>query len=133
MYDINGTKQEIFDRVEQHLAQQGEPALCMLPQYDEYDEEYSCAYRTPRGLKCAAGCLIPDEKYNPEFENATFSGVLLFGTLTCDPDLVDFIENLQMAHDARGSLHELQNELRDIANEYDLNDDSVNLITEWRI
>lgn len=132
MYDINGSKQEVFDRVVTHLAQQGEPALCMLLQGDE-TEEYSCAYRTPDGKMCAAGCLIPDEKYKPEFENATFSGVLLSSTLTCDPDLVDFIENLQMAHDARVSLHQLQSELRHIANGYGINADSVDLITEWRV
>lgn len=132
MYDINGTKQEIFDRVVTHLAQQGEPALCMLPQADYDTDGPSCAYRTPQGLKCAAGCLIPDEKYKPEFENEMFRSILS-RQLTCDPMLIDLINSLQIAHDARTSKQLLQNALYDIAREYKLNADSVNLITEWRI
>lgn len=131
MYDINGSKQEVFDRAVKHLAQQGEPALCVLPQNDD-TEEYSCAYRTPSGLKCAAGCLIPDELYRPSFENETFQNILS-SNLTCDPDLVGLINSLQMAHDARTSIWSLQNALRDIAHEYEINADSVDLITEWRV
>jgi hypothetical protein len=28
-----------------------------------------CMYRNPQGAKCAVGCLIPDEMYNPQMEN----------------------------------------------------------------
>lgn len=33
-----------------------------------YGERMGCAYRGNNGKKCAAGLLIPDEKYEPEFE-----------------------------------------------------------------
>ena len=53
------TAQEIFDKVAAHLLTQRKPSLlCGI----------GCAYRGEGGLKCAAGCLIPDEEYSPEME-----------------------------------------------------------------
>lgn len=48
------SKQEIFDRTAAHLLAQGEPASI----------SGDCMYRTPNGLKCAVGALIPDEVYH---------------------------------------------------------------------
>ena len=56
-------KQEIFDTVVTHLRKQGKRASSIHPNGDT-----GCMYRTSDGLKCAAGCLIPDEDYNLEFE-----------------------------------------------------------------
>lgn len=58
------------DRIEQHLIQQKKQAALI----DE-NGTVKCQYLTPDGLKCAAGCLIPEGQYNPEFEGST-SGVI---------------------------------------------------------
>ena len=47
------TSQEAFDKVVRHLVAQGRPALDLLNK--------NCAYLSEDGLKCAAGCLIPDD------------------------------------------------------------------------
>jgi hypothetical protein len=57
------TAQEIFDKVINHLLQQGGPAL----NYN-YDDDPVCRYRSNNGLKCAVGCLIPDDQYDPLME-----------------------------------------------------------------
>jgi len=33
-----------------------------------------CCYRSPNGLKCAVGCLIPDDRYNPIFDRGNSGG-----------------------------------------------------------
>jgi hypothetical protein len=45
------TAQETFDRVVTHLRTQGRPAMSIGG---------TCAYLTAEGLKCAAGCLVPE-------------------------------------------------------------------------
>lgn len=51
-------KQEIFDKVVNHLREQGEPAI------DSYGRcQYRMKSETDKTLMCAAGCLISDEDY----------------------------------------------------------------------
>lgn len=52
------TAQEIFDTVIAHLLQQGRPS---------FDGDH-CRYRL-EDLKCAVGCLIPDDQYAIEMEH----------------------------------------------------------------
>ena len=86
--------QEIFDLVVEHLFTQGRPA---------YDGINGCMYRTPGGLRCAVGVLIPDNFYDKAFENTKASTLIqkLF-----DSDLADWrkhtklLDALQLAHDA---------------------------------
>lgn len=47
------TQQQVFDKVAIHLMTQGRKALASGSHSD-------CAYRSPEGLCCAAGCLMPD-------------------------------------------------------------------------
>lgn len=55
------TKQEIFDKVVQHLLTQGVKSM---------DEVHGwCMYRGPNGIKCAVGALITDEVYTDDIEN----------------------------------------------------------------
>ena len=93
------TAQEIFDTVLAHLRAQGVasvgdgPIGCL-----------TCMYRTPSGLMCAVGCLIPDEIYTPDMEGEDAYYVVrrylipagLIGDES-DPLLAD----LQWAHDTR--------------------------------
>lgn len=58
------TKQETFDIVARHLLTQNERAVIITPTYYE-----KCVYRTPNGLRCAVGSLIPLEAYDPAFES----------------------------------------------------------------
>lgn len=56
--------QELFDRVKTHLLKQMKKS-----DGERFDTaEIGCLYRTEDGLKCAIGCLIPDDKYDPIIE-----------------------------------------------------------------
>ena len=55
----NPTAQQVFDQVVTHLLTQNQQAL----------SDGMCMYRTPGGLKCAVGCLIPDEAYDAKMED----------------------------------------------------------------
>jgi hypothetical protein len=57
--------QQTFDIVVKHLLEQGKRASL---------DDGECVYRTPAGLKCAAGCLIPDELYDPGMEGFSVIG-----------------------------------------------------------
>lgn len=73
--------QRTFDLVVAHLRKQGKKAFGKVPSLINpgcFLEGYR--YRTEDGLKCAAGCLIPDSKYSPDFEN-----VLCFGHSMSQP------------------------------------------------
>lgn len=53
------TPQEIFDTVVTHLRS--------MPRQSK-NNYGPCKYRSFDGLKCAVGCLIPDELYTPKME-----------------------------------------------------------------
>lgn len=94
------TLQETYDQAARAIYDQGQQAL-------SYGTGY-CAYRTESGLKCAAGHLIPDEKYYSELEGNSIydpesfrdgeSGVkcLVCHELGHDQSLVSRLQN---AHD----------------------------------
>ena len=54
------TKQQTFDMVVEGLRKQGCKSMT--------EEGEVCMYRGAGGTKCAAGMLISDEDYKPEFE-----------------------------------------------------------------
>jgi|SRR5580698_1102592 hypothetical protein len=60
------TAQEIFDTVVAHLRKQG----CRS------EDENGCLYRTPDGLSCAVGALIPSQAYSPAMENKSLQKLL---------------------------------------------------------
>lgn len=66
---MTNSSQEIFDKVATHLLTQKEKST------QELSTGTRCVYRSPKGLKCAVGCLIPDELYNPSLEGYTASGL----------------------------------------------------------
>ena len=59
------TNQEIFDKVYRHLLTQNAKSMRFGLRNGK-----QCAYRGDDGLKCAIGCLIPDDKYDPIIEGA---------------------------------------------------------------
>lgn len=50
------TNEEIFEKVRTHLLTQNAKSMI----------DGICLYRGPNGLKCAVGCLIEDEHFDPE-------------------------------------------------------------------
>ena len=90
------TRQGIFDYVVPRLIAQGEPSAT---------PEGMCKYRMERAgldpLKCAAGWLIPDERYDPIFEDSQANSTLLADTWDALGMVmhVPFIFALQDAHD----------------------------------
>lgn len=88
------TPQEIFDTVARHLFAQGTRA---------YNENIAgCQYRGPCGTKCAVGCLIPDEAYDPEMEGRSVDS-LISGFPSWMQDNVGLLAWLQAAHDRKES------------------------------
>jgi hypothetical protein len=106
-----------------HLRKQGCPAN---------DENGDCVYRGLNGTKCAAGCLIPDNRYSyslegnfvsdwplGELEGGELSVAKLFEELGHDRGLVN---ELQQCHD-RWDEHDndaLELKLQKVADKFEL-------------
>lgn len=56
------TDQEIYDKVAIHLLTQNKRSQI------NYGDGTRCVYKSPNGLMCAMGILIPDELYNETME-----------------------------------------------------------------
>lgn len=91
------TNQELYNRVKTHLLAQNDKALDHLAQ---------CAYYAADGKKCAIGCLIPTDKYDPRFENKSLCSfgwgddILAAAGLTSDQKYL--AKRLQNIHDCVG-------------------------------
>jgi hypothetical protein len=88
------------------------------------DGGLGCRYKTEMGMKCAVGLLIPDERYDPEFEGMSVAQILKAGALAgtefegCPAGL---LVEMQHAHDASnaGSKHaHFENMARKVAREW---------------
>lgn len=125
------TKQEIYDTVCAHLAQQKRRAF----------ENGSCRYRTSDGLKCAIGCLIPDDLYDPRMDSV--AGNYASRLLSEFPRIGElfagirpnFLDCLQQAHDTQfiPSHLILQQRLAQLASHFGLRPGAEEAITEWRL
>jgi hypothetical protein len=63
--DLNKlTAQDILNISTAAVFEQGQPALA----------DGTCSYRTPHGLKCAVGHLIPDAAYSPWMDKGSAGG-----------------------------------------------------------
>ena len=112
-------QQEIFDKVATHLIAQGKRSIGFGG---------ACAYRGDNGSMCAAGCLIPDDEYKPEFENrAWFYIANEVPSFSNAPDRVhDLITTLQWVHDSPCSWlspEKLKESLRAVASRCGLSTD----------
>ena len=94
------TPQEIFDTVARHLFTQGERSIAASTDY--YEDDVNCMYRSPSGMTCAVGCLIPDAAYLPSMEGSGATGLcrmfsdVLPKWMAENSELLDY---LQMTHD----------------------------------
>lgn len=107
------TQQEIFNTVKKHLLSQNERSV----------EGTACRYRGPRGLKCAAGILIPDSEYTESMEGKGWP----CGKTTTSPlrNIADklghnnLIRNLQIVHDSYDPTH-WPAQLKNVSTNYEL-------------
>ncbi len=109
------TNQEAFDIAYKGLAAQGFRRSIVADESDAM----SCRYRGPNGLKCAIGHLIPDSLYQPEWDQ----GLSLHRVISvCGLGSVrlDLINAMQNAHDSCGTPSEMNEQMRELANDFDL-------------
>lgn len=122
-------RQEIFDKVAQHLITQGKPSA-------SYDNEgiKHCLYRGPDGTKCAVGCLIPDEEYSKDIESYRVRHIIEVSlTEGINPVISSFSNDVNLLHDLQKvhdycDIHEdgtfvhsnLIYRLNEVANNFDL-------------
>lgn len=90
------TAQEVFDKVKKHLLTQMERSITLD----------RCAYRGIGGLKCAVGCLIPDELYDPKFEGLSVWEDMTSITIR-ERDLLNVLVTLGLGEQL-ALLHDLQ-------------------------
>jgi len=124
------TPQEIFDTVATHLFTQGERAT----------DNYTCVYRTPEGLKCAVGCLIPNKLYRVSMEGTVLDGLLRDTTCQLPKyfrENRELLRKLQTAHDNQdnwSSSRHMRKRLEEIAKEHYLNYDILKTLSfSWDI
>lgn len=114
------TLQEIFDKSVEYQRIHGQAY------------EHGCWYRSPSGKKCAVGCLIPDELYNPQVESTVVCGLFDTGTqplsyVVLSKMLLDsgldkgtwtLLSELQNIHDSKWNRRE--EEWQELANKFSL-------------
>ncbi len=111
MFTLPETAQEVFDIVYKYLMKQ----KCRCTH--DGDIGSGCAYRGLGGTKCAAGVLIPDEKYERTFEHKRWDQLVEKGWVPNSHK--HLIMRLQTIHDL--TKPELWNwELRRAAEEFQL-------------
>lgn len=85
------TRQQAYDRMREYFAR---------PDAQQAADDGNCAYRAEDGSKCAIGCLIPDDLYDPEMEGASTAHLFdRFHWLPFAPDDVEFYRRAQRIHD----------------------------------
>jgi hypothetical protein len=66
------TAQEIFDQVATHLLTQN----CKSLTYSKWKKAHLPKYRGDNNTKCAIGCIISDDEYDPVMESCLVSDLL---------------------------------------------------------
>lgn len=96
------TNQELFDKVANHLLTQGIPSMRDLPDESGHIRQ-RCAYRGDNGTKCAVGCLIPDDQYDPNMETLPVKTLLKVQPNALGfqptPEQINVLADLQTLHD----------------------------------
>lgn len=92
--------QEVFDHVIEHLVTQGKRCYHLNGDVEEGVQHEICLYRSPEGMSCAVGCLISDEEYHPDMENAEVHSIIeRFEQIRWMDDYSDLLCDLQDLHD----------------------------------
>lgn len=114
------TKQETFDIVARHLLTQRKRST------KNPDATGYCRYRGANGLKCAAGVLIPDDRYVEDMEGEPADYHIVARVLSELGHDLDLCMSLQMLHD-NSDIVGWPSALRDVAAEHGL---SPHVVTE---
>ena len=94
MTKLPTTKQEMLNQAVKGICDQGEPGW-----------DGGCLYRTDQGLKCAVGCLIPDEIFSNPRSKEAWNTRTVATLIDHVPQFSDwkpereFLIELQLAHD----------------------------------
>ena len=96
------TDQKVFDYVIKFLKAQGEASIGA---YGHGVSSGSCAYRGTRRTKCAVGCLILDNEYQPSMEGQDVRKIFVKGELERLSPFVDVLTDLQRLHDKTSTWH----------------------------
>ena len=86
------SKQETFEKAVKGIIAQGGASASGCTS--------SCRYRGENGRKCAAGQLIPDDKYAEDMEGHDVFYRPVFDVLMAEGHDVGFVNEIQRAHDA---------------------------------
>lgn len=85
------TAQKIFDKIVTHLRTQNAVSATA---------NGLCLYRSPDGKKCAVGCMIPDDVYDPDMEHHMAGSVIADCRQLHDLyDHRNLLESMQLVHD----------------------------------
>lgn len=84
------TNQEAFDKIVARLMDGTGRAV---------SSSGACRYRTLTGLKCAVGCLIPDEEYRGIFEGQTADNLRAFNIPSLKGLDYNLLYSTQRLHD----------------------------------
>ena len=103
--------QEAFDIMVNHLRKQNKKAVKI-----DIDGTTKCVYRGSNGLKCAIGCLIPDDEYSPLIERKGVRSLVIPTLRNLDRE---FLAEMQETHDFY-SPEDWEKRFRYIAKEYHL-------------
>lgn len=99
----SSTPQEVFDFIATHLLTQKEKSTNKHGSILDHNPNTECRYRGSRGLKCAAGCIIPDEDYDRDFEGRAWFTVVDYSGFSGAH--IGLISTLQNIHDTINVQH----------------------------
>lgn len=130
---MNLSRQQVFDKVRDHLLRQGKRSLGIYTPVGrlEPNEKPYPMYHGPDGLACAIGCLMAKEHYDPSVEGHTIMswhpsagptvrGVLLSsGVDARDFPMFELLMDLQDTHDEYEP-EDWEEHLRRVAGAHDL-------------
>lgn len=107
--ELSNSRQDLFDFIAEHLVTQGEQAAGSTD-----EQNWTCRYKIRkdrRTLKCAVGCLIPDECYDEIFEGSRIRDVIdKLASIQGENNLFlravlrdnfEILSNLQVMHDSK--------------------------------
>ena len=121
MIDIPYDEQLVFDTVAEHLLKQGKRCV------GDIIHANSCMYRNNEGLKCAAGCLIPDDQYTPYIEGKSWNRLVRENKVSYNCCIL--ICDLQNIHDVDDPKYWLS-KLHEIAKNKNLDTSKLPPLTE---
>lgn len=116
-------RQAIFNYVWNFLKEQREPSR--VSEYAALDGNV-CMYKSPEGKKCAIGCMITEDQYDPSMEGKDIRSSKISHLFHQD-DLL-FLQSLQWVHDSwepvpknnKYKFTDMADRLRNIARDYNL-------------